>query len=284
MIAARGHARGAPSAWPMLACAPAFVPGFEIGQTTPLWAAGLLAVLALLREGRQVPAGIVLGLLTFKPQLGLLLPLALIAARQWRCVAAATVTILIAALAGTPLFGIDDWSRLLEEMSAQALVMETVLERFSRMSSTYAWLAQLGLARDAAMGVQAALMALAAGGVVWAWSRRALDFDLKAALLCAAIPLATPYLLFYDTAFLALAAFFLLRSGALVPRGGAAVALAALWLSPLPQQVAAKLSAWADERLTLLVFPLVPLAFLLTALAALRGCRDAGGRDRATPG
>ena len=52
-----------------------------------------------------VLGGMLLGMLTYKPQLGLLVPIALIAAAQWRCIAAACATAVILALIATAVLG-----------------------------------------------------------------------------------------------------------------------------------------------------------------------------------
>src|SRR5204862_7518902 len=82
---------------------------FLIGQNGFL-TASLLGSSLLLIERRPVLAGVFIGCLTYKPQFGILFPVALIAARQWRtCVsAAATAIFLAAASAGT--FGVDAWA------------------------------------------------------------------------------------------------------------------------------------------------------------------------------
>src|SRR5712692_646419 len=56
-----------------------------------------------------VGAGILLGVLTFKPQLWLMVPVALVAARQWRALASAAATALLLALLTLPVFGFDIW-------------------------------------------------------------------------------------------------------------------------------------------------------------------------------
>ena len=57
------------------------------GQTA-LFGAGLLLGGFRLLPGRPVPAGILFGLLTYKPQLAVLVPVALAAASEWRCLLA----------------------------------------------------------------------------------------------------------------------------------------------------------------------------------------------------
>ncbi len=68
----------------------AFVPVFaavSYGQNSLLSVALLAATYALLRAGRDGPAGVVLGVLLYKPQLVVVLALALLVARRWRALA-----------------------------------------------------------------------------------------------------------------------------------------------------------------------------------------------------
>lgn len=58
---------------------------------------------------RPVLAGVLLGLLTYKPQLGLLVPVVLLASRNWRCIAAATLCTLALAALSAALFGLGAW-------------------------------------------------------------------------------------------------------------------------------------------------------------------------------
>jgi hypothetical protein len=58
---------------------------------------------------------IVLGLLAFKPHLGLILPLALVLAARWKTTASATATVLLAAGASVALFGADTWQAFLAD-------------------------------------------------------------------------------------------------------------------------------------------------------------------------
>ena len=72
------------------------------GQTGFL-AAGLLLTGLRCAEKRPVLAGVLFGLLSYKPQLGLMVPVALIAVGQWRC--------LVVAVAATfALMGLSSWA------------------------------------------------------------------------------------------------------------------------------------------------------------------------------
>ena len=78
------------------------------GQSGFLSGALMLGGLRL-AGSRPIVAGVLFGLLAYKPQLGLLLPVALISAGLWRSIAAAAVTVVVCAIASSWVFGDDIW-------------------------------------------------------------------------------------------------------------------------------------------------------------------------------
>jgi len=79
------------------------------GQSALLTTAALLAIFRWL-DRRPALAGILIGLLTLKPQVGLLLPVMLLASGRWRALGAACVTALLIAAITAALYGPDIWS------------------------------------------------------------------------------------------------------------------------------------------------------------------------------
>jgi len=78
------------------------------GQSSLLTTAALLAIFACLDE-RPIAAGVLIGLLTVKPQLGILFPFALIASKRWKVFFAAAATALVLFAASVAIGGIDGW-------------------------------------------------------------------------------------------------------------------------------------------------------------------------------
>jgi hypothetical protein len=78
------------------------------GQSSFLTTAALLAIFANL-DKRPVVAGILIGLLTVKPQLGILFPFALAASGRWRVFTAAAVTAIALFAASLALGGVEGW-------------------------------------------------------------------------------------------------------------------------------------------------------------------------------
>ena len=98
----------------MLVVSPAVVVNLIGGQNGFFTAALLIGGLSLL-DRRPFVAGLLFGLLTIKPQLGLLLPLMLALTHQWRCIASATVTALMLAGITTAIYGPDVWVAYLDD-------------------------------------------------------------------------------------------------------------------------------------------------------------------------
>src|ERR1700761_8844482 len=78
------------------------------GQSSLLTTAALLAIFAQL-DKRPILAGVLIGLLTVKPQLGILFPFALIASGRWRVFFAAGVTAAALFAASVALGGVESW-------------------------------------------------------------------------------------------------------------------------------------------------------------------------------
>jgi hypothetical protein len=81
--------------------------GLQLGQPGLLVALGVAASYALLRAGRQFLAGLALGVLVLKPQLGFLIPIALLAGGRYRAFAGAVAALAILAVASAINVGPD---------------------------------------------------------------------------------------------------------------------------------------------------------------------------------
>jgi hypothetical protein len=87
---------------------PAVLSCIDDGQNGLFTGAALVTALTRI-DRRPLLAGVLIGLLTFKPQLGILLPIALLAARRWKVIASAGVTA-IGLFALSLLFaGVEAW-------------------------------------------------------------------------------------------------------------------------------------------------------------------------------
>jgi arabinofuranan 3-O-arabinosyltransferase len=186
------------TAWNFIAAQNGFLTGSLIG----------LSLLFL--ERQPVLAGVFIGCLTYKPQYGILFPVALVASRQWRAVVSAGVTATLLAAASIAVFGADAWAAFPDGFAVQGKLslgagpdsnwgyLQTVygLIRSLHGSARLAWLMQ-------------GLTTLAAAVIVWIVWRSRVSYPLKAATLSAAALLATPYAFAYDMAAIVVPAAFL---------------------------------------------------------------------------
>src|SRR5205085_1838973 len=153
-------------------------------------------------DRRPIAAGILIGLLTLKPQLGILFPVMLIASARWRVFASATITALALAAATALVFGPQVWlDFIMKGLPANNLVLadpERIATPF--YPTIFMNLRGLDLPYSAAMAIQLCFSAFAVGAVFWAFrSRRDADPLWLMALFFACSICAVPYMLSYDT-------------------------------------------------------------------------------------
>ena len=220
--------------WLVLALAfPAVFINLGHGHNGFLTAALIGAALVSL-DRRPLLAGAALGLIAYKPQFGILIPLVLAATGRWRTFAAAAATVAALALITTLAFGISVWDAFLASTHfTRIIVLEAGETGWHKIQSVFSLVRMWGGPVALAYAVQSAVTVMLAAALVWLW-RAQVDFSLKAAALIIAALLATPYSLDYDMTALAPAIAFLAVHGL---RHGFApyekTALAALWIAPL---------------------------------------------------
>jgi arabinofuranan 3-O-arabinosyltransferase len=206
-----------------------------IGGQNGTWTAALFGAGLGLLDRRPILAGSFLGLLIYKPQLGILVPIALVAGRRWRACAAAAATsgglIVIAALC----FGPEIFTDYLRQVSAlRHFILEDGTGVWHRMLSVFVAARRLGADVPAAYAVQAAAAIVASLAVAVVWYRDA-SFGVRNATLLLGTCLATPYLQDYDLVFGALVVVWLGQDQDFrrVPELPRFLASAALLLIPL---------------------------------------------------
>jgi arabinofuranan 3-O-arabinosyltransferase len=189
---------------------PAAIWNVTAGQNGFLTAALIGGTLGLL-ERRPALAGICLGLLTYKPQFGLLFPLVLIANRRWEAILVATATAIGLAGLSWLAFGGASWAAFVHWMPITGrVVLGEGHADFARLQSVFGLIRGHGGSEALAWSVQGALSLALAAALVLLWRSRA-PYELKAAALAAGTLLATPYVYMYDLVVLAVAVAFLLR-------------------------------------------------------------------------
>lgn len=185
---------------PLLLAPPAIF-GLVSGQFAFLVTAAILAVLRW-RQSRPLLAGLILGLMTVKPQIGLFFPLLLLATRSWKVILAAAATALAVAGLTALFWGVEVWIAYLGEGIANQTLVLTDPDNLSElhMATPFINARSAGLPIAAASLVQAAASALAVILVWRTFARQPRAEDLRAnAIFLACASFGTPYMMSYDT-------------------------------------------------------------------------------------
>ncbi len=232
----------------------------------------LLGAALLTLERRPILAGVMFGLMSYKPQYGVLVPIFLVATGRWRAIGSASVTVVLFAALSLAVFGEQTWQAFFASVSfTRHVVLEQGGSGFEKLQSAFAAARLWGFGIAASYALQAAVSSITALAVIWIWWRTA-EFDLHAAALATGILLATPYVMDYDLVVLALPIAWIAiegrRSGFLPWEKSL---LAFVWLLPL----------FARSLAGRAMIPIAPLAMLLL-LADI--ARRAGASPRAELG
>jgi hypothetical protein len=230
-------------------------------------AAALGFGLALLPT-RPSAAGILLGLTAMKPHLVLLVPIALVAGRQWRALLVAGLTVLSLAVLAAGAVGLQSWLAFLAAAPIPRAILELEQVPYFKIASVFAGVRLVGGSVAAAYAAQLVTSVIAVATVAWVWGGRAAH-ELRCAALLVAALLATPYVYDYDLVVLSVVIAFLARLGI---RDGwlpwEKTGLAAAWLAPLFARPLA--AAFALQVVPLVLACGLVLVARRTAAAAVR--------------
>jgi arabinofuranan 3-O-arabinosyltransferase len=209
-----------PPAIALVLASPFTVMNIMVGQMGFL-TASLLGASMLFLDRRPGIAGLFIGCLTYKPQFGILLPLALAAFRQWKAFTSTIGTTALLIAASITAFGIESWEAFPRELFEQASLNlsadpELINPRFSQrdywvgLQTIYGLIRTLGGNAAPAWFAQG-ITTCAAAIIVWLVWRSPARYSLKAATLSAAALVATPYAHAYDLVAIAIPVAFLAR-------------------------------------------------------------------------
>ena len=237
---------------------------YGLGQNAFL-TAGLFGLGTYWLERRPLLAGLMFGLLCYKPQFGLLLPLALVAGGYWRVFIATTITVVVLIAASLLLYGAETWRAFIVTAGAAPAMYASGRILFAGMANPFGAVRLLGGSVPLAYATQVIFFGIAAVIVIATW-RAPVGSATRAAVLIAAAPVAAPLSLLYDLMLTAVAAAWLMQGRALpMARGWEGVVLAGIYVVLADGRGIA-------EGLHLPVFPLAALSVL--ALAAARAWRE----------
>ncbi|MFX1695292.1 glycosyltransferase family 87 protein [Paraburkholderia sp. A1RI-2L] len=218
-------------------------------------------------ERRPWLGGIFFGLLAIKPQLGLMIPVALLFSRNWRAFVSAALSVgVFCALSGLVL-GFSTFARFAEALPAFNQFVVQYSDRWPRgILTVFGTARHFGVAVPTAYLLHAIMAALAASAVAWLWATRA-SFELRASALVLATLLVPTYLMPYDLLLLGLPILWLVRDG--TRNGwirGDTVVMVSAWLSPL---VSYTPGGWAAGAYV----PFIVFALLLVVMRRYMGQR-----------
>src|SRR5262245_61350205 len=196
--------------------------------------AALMGAALVTLDRRPIAAGVLFGLLVYKPQFGLMVPFVLAATGRWRTFATAATTAVLLVLLATLAFGVQVWEAFgVSTQFTRVVVLEAGDPGWHKIQSTFSWVRMWGGSIAVAYMLQAAVSLAVGATLIWLW-RSAASFALKASALCLSAMLASPYGYDYDMMILAPAIAFL-ASEAMAQgwRPGEKTLLATLWLTPI---------------------------------------------------
>lgn len=180
-----------------LASPPALSNGL-VGQNGFLTAGIFLIGLRFVAD-RPVVAGLILGLMVIKPQLGLLLPVALVAGRHWSTLSSGALSSFALLALASAVFGVEAYVAFIDVLGRYSTLLNEGRWPWNELASLFAFARWLGVGESAALAMQIAA-ALTAAGFVWiAWRG---DWEAKIPITAAASLLVSPYLFTYDAVLL----------------------------------------------------------------------------------
>ena len=181
------------------ALAPACFINIIQGQTGFLAATCLIGAIFVMHR-RPVVAGILLGCLTIKPQVGILVPFILLLERQYLSFAWATITAVCLVALSVAWFGLDVWVQYLTGFVAgtSSQLLDHIANQTSgTMVTLYGFLRALGQPHPIAMMSQGILAVLCLATAYFV-SRAPVPTQDRAAIYVVLCYLVSPYIMNYD--------------------------------------------------------------------------------------
>jgi hypothetical protein len=192
-----------------MAVSPASALVMLTGQTTFVIAALVVGGLFALKD-RPILAGVLFGLAgAIKPPALVLLPVALIAARQWRALASAAASAAVVALASMALFGPQLWLQWLAAMPRFETLVMTTPPLWRGMITPTGLGLWFGFTPDQ-LGPWRIAFAVGGAAIAWHVFRTTEDSPRRLTALLGGALFVSPYAMHYDAALIAPAAALML--------------------------------------------------------------------------
>jgi hypothetical protein len=244
---------------------PATLINFDYGQNG-LISAVLLGWGLFLLDRRPAAAGIFLGLLSYKPQLAVLIPLALVASHNWRALTSAFVTFASFSILSVIFFGYETWTGFYNNITSAGEVLQQgsqgFIQNWAIMITPYSLARLLDLPPAISYLIQGLSMLSVSVVTYWVWSRYK-SAPLRNSVLVICTLMFTPHAFEYDSVILALPMAWIAWEGYTKHwLRGEKVFLIIIWLSLLLSKVVIK---FADFQ----IIPLIIGLFLFLAIRRL---------------
>jgi alpha-1,2-mannosyltransferase len=211
-----------------LLLAPGAAVNLFVGQNGIL-SAVLMGTGVLLLGSRPIIAGILLGMMAYKPQFAVLIPLALLAGKEFRALAAAIVSQAALMLLSAMVLSTGPWLAFLQRITHASTVFSSSSSDWRGIPSVMILARTLGMSEMSSTFCHWTVAALASILVVWTWLKTG-SAALRLATLATATVLVTPYLRGYDMVLLVLPAAALMSLARLGIAEKAVILCA--WLMP----------------------------------------------------
>jgi hypothetical protein len=248
------HLRNEP--WTVLLLAIAFPGFFHLivwGQTSAMALACFTAAFFFLREEKLFLAGLALGCLVFKPQLGIAAAFLFLYTRAWRVIAGGIVSAAAQLALPTIYYGAESlraWVRVMRSVAYNVAVLEPRPYQTHNLRIFWSMLIP-GRALPFALYVVSALVIL--GLTVAVWTRPSLPLGVRYSALLLASVLVAPHLIVYDLAILA--PVFLLMADWVIAQPAAAQPLSSamkviLYLTYLAPLLSGPIARWTHLQIS----------------------------------
>ena len=172
------------------------------GQTSALALACFTACFLLLRDKREFAAGLALGCLIFKPQLGLAAAVVFIVSARWRLVAGAAFSAAAQIGAGIAYYGVEPLRSWLRTLGAVPALLPSFEPRPYQTHCLRTFWSMLVSWSGAALGLYVVSAIVVLAGTVAIWKHQE-SLSLKYSALLLATVLVSPHLTVYDLVILA---------------------------------------------------------------------------------
>jgi len=180
------------------------------GQTSFLLSA-LLGLSLYLLPRRPFSAGMVLALMVYKPQFGLIFPIVFFVSGQWRAIAGAVTMLVVQAVACTWVYGLNVWSAFWGSFNqADPVNLQNVPGLVVVLQTAFGFVYWIGGGLPLQWSVHLVFAAIITA-IVCILFRHPVPDALKSAALAIGVLCVTPYMLAYDLLAVAVPGAFLIR-------------------------------------------------------------------------